>query len=216
MKIVDEIPPQQQVKKKLWFRAVGFLGVENVKFLSRYRVDSPQPHARMTRVVKTINIIKSFNFTVSTNNSDEDVQEKILGVHLKDINKIIDKESLEFMQIDQLAFVKDSGSWSISVKDVTKKKKSKYFIEKYFGVQSVEDDYEPPFGENTTRRRSSLLLEKGSQVEEIDFSTEPYSKFIDQEYNFFKNTMKSLKEYSNQQLSTTSIAISWKIFKEGI
>lgn len=216
MKIVDKILPQQQVKKKIWFRAVGFLGIQNVKFLSIYRVASSKPHARMTRVLKEINIIKSFNFTVSTNNSKEDVRERILGVHLKDINRIIDKDSLEYMQINQLAFVHDTGNWSISVKEL-KKKKSKYYIEKFFGVEPVEEDYEPPFGENASRRRgSSLLLERGSQVEEIDFENEPYKNFIEQEHNYFKNTMKSLKEYSNEQLEKASIAISWRIFKEGL
>jgi len=216
IKIVDEIPPREQIKTKLWFRAVGYLGLQNVKFLSRYRVDSPKPHARMTRAVKEVNIIKSFNFTISTNNSEDDVRERILGVHLKDINKVIDRDLLQYMTINQLAFVKDTGNWSIGVKDITKKK-SKYLIEKFFGVEPLEEDYDAPFLSGSGRKRGdSLLLEKGDQAEEIDFSTQHYANFIEHEHKFFKHTMKSLKEYSNKELDKASIAISWRIYKEGI
>lgn len=218
IKIIDEIPPQQQVKKKLWFRAVGYLGFQSVKFLSRYRIvkGDNSSHARTTRIIKDVNIIKSFNFTISTQNSQDEVKERILGVHVRDINKLIDNESINYMQINQLAFVKGTNKWSIGVKDLDRKK-SKHKIEKYFSIEPLGTDYEPDFGDNVDRKRgSSILLEKGAQLEEIDFTQAPYVDFIDQEYKYFKHTMKSLKDNKNRQLQTANIAISWRIFKEGL
>lgn len=197
---------------------MGFYGVQKVKFLSRYRVvkENGDSHARTTRVIKEINIIKSFNFFVSTANSEEDVRERILGVHAKDIHKILDRQSIKFMQINQLAFVKGTDKWSFDIKDISTKTSPKGTIEKYFSISPLEEDYEPPFGENSERRRSSLLLEKGAQNEEIDFSEPPYSDFIEQEYKYFKQIVKSIQEYKNTQLETANIAISWRIFKQGI
>lgn len=217
MKIVDEIPPQQQIKTKIWFRAVGYYGTQKVKFLSRYRVvkEGEGSHARTTRAVKEINIIKSFNFSISTANSEDDVRERILGVHAKDIHKILDRQSLKYMQINQIDFVRGSDKWVFSVKD-DHKKAPKGTIEKYFSITPIDDDYEPPFGASSERRRSSSVLLNKNSEEEIDFTKPPYNEFIEQEYKFFKQTMKSIKEYDNNQLETASIAISWKIFKQGI
>ena len=71
IKISDEIQPHEQISRKLWFKAVGYLGTQNVKFLARYRVikTNGDSHARMTRAIWEINITNSFDFTVSINNS---------------------------------------------------------------------------------------------------------------------------------------------------
>jgi len=71
LKVADEIPPHGQITKKLWFRAVGYVGIQNVKFLTRYRVikNDNTSHARTTRTIKEISISNSFNFTISTINS---------------------------------------------------------------------------------------------------------------------------------------------------
>lgn len=97
IKVADEIPPNQNVSKKLWFRAVGYVGTQNVKFLTRYRVikDDNSSHARTTRAVKDIYISNSFNFTISTINSCIDVKERILGVHVRDVDKNIDKNEFK-------------------------------------------------------------------------------------------------------------------------
>lgn len=217
MKIVDEIPPQGQIKSKIWFRAVGYLGAQNVKFLARYRVakENGEGHARMTRVIKEINIMNSTSFTVSTINSSVDVQERILGVHVRDIHKTIDRQAFKYMQINQLAIVRGGEKWVLSIKDFNLKN-TEGSIAKYFSIRPMDDDYEPPFGENSERRRSSLLVERGHAQPEIDFDSPPYSDFIDQEFKFFKNTMKTIRDYENNELETASIAISWNIFKEGV
>jgi hypothetical protein len=46
---------------KIWFRAVGYIGNREVKFLSRYRIvkDNGECHPRITRVVKDITIRNS-------------------------------------------------------------------------------------------------------------------------------------------------------------
>lgn len=122
--------------------------------------------------------------------------------------KIIDKKSSKKLKINKLFILKGSNKWILSIKDF-KLINSEGSVAKKFKVRPTE----------MRKSKSALLIEdeKNSLIsfdcadDEIDFTKPPYSDFIDQEYKFFKNTMKCIKEYQNPELQTTSIAISWKI-----
>lgn len=89
-------------------------------------------------------------------------------------------------------------------------------VTKYFSIKPIldDDDY-VPFDQDRSRGNSLILEQPVSHVE-INFEEPPYSDFIDHEYKFFKNVMKSIKENENTELDTASIAISWNIYKEGV
>ena len=198
------------------------MGTQNVKFLTRYRVikDDKTSHARTTRAIKDIHICNSFNFTISTINSCVDVEERILGVHVRDVDKNIDKNEFKCLQLDQLAIVKNSNKWMFSKKEFKGKKFSKScnkegsIVTKYFSIKPMLDNY-VPF--NLDRSSDNPLNpEQPTSHVEINFEEPPYSDFIDHEYKFFKNVTKTLKENKNKELDTASIAISWNIYKEGV
>ena len=214
IKITDEIPPHTQINRKLWFKAVGYLGTQNVKFLTRYRVikNNGDFHVRMSRAICEINITNSFDFTVSINNSWMDLEEKFSSEFVKNLFKIIDKKSSKKLKINKLFILKGSNKWILSIKDF-KLINSEGSVSKRFKVKPTEMRKSKSVMLIEDERNSLISLD--STDDDIDFTKPPYSDFIDQEYKFFKNTMKCIKEYQNPELQTTSIAISWKIKKEG-
>lgn len=214
IKIADEIQPQEQINKKLWFRAVGYVGTRDIKFLARYLVEKDNDtHARTTRVVKEINITKGFNFKISTINNSFEVQKDSSKSYTMN-SRGVDRDAFENLKINQLALVKGNNKWVLSMEDFNNSEVSQT-IAKFFNIQPHGDAFE--FGTGYNRQRSSsLLLERSASNKVIDFEESPYSDFIEQEYKFFKNSTKHVKEFDTNELEVPIIAIAWSIYKKSV
>ena len=128
-------------------------------------------------------------------------------------SKLLINKSSKKLKINKLFILKGSNKWILSIKDF-KLINSEGAIARKFKVKPSEMRKSKSVV-TIENENNALLIKSDSVDDEIDFTKSPYSDFIEQEYKFFKNTMKCIKEYQNPELQTTSIAISWKIRKEG-
>jgi len=126
----------------------------------------------------------------------------------------VDRDAFENLKINQLALVKGNNKWVLSMEDFNNSEVSQT-IAKFFNIQPHGDAFE--FGTGYNRQRSSsLLLERSASNKVIDFEESPYSDFIEQEYKFFKNSTKHVKEFDTNELEVPIIAIAWSIYKKSV